>query len=144
MLFIMLLFLTGCGNKKAITTNDFINVTESNGYKIIDAKDQFDYDYIKEATIAVKDEYKMEFYVLDSKNSAIKMFDNNKSIFESYKMGLSKEASTDFGNSSTYSLSSNGYYMYLSRVDNTLLFIRVKDIYKDSVKTIINNMTRRV
>lgn len=61
MMFIMLLFLTGCGNKKAITTKDFINITESNGYKIVDAKDQFDYDYIKGATVAIKVEYQIEF-----------------------------------------------------------------------------------
>lgn len=70
----------------------------------------------------------------------MKMFDNNKSIFESYKIGLSAEKSTSFKNNSTYSLSSDGYYMYLSRVENTLLYIRVKDIYKDKVKTIVDKL----
>lgn len=140
MFFIVLMILTGCGSKKAITTKEFINITENNGYVIVDAKDQFDYDYIKEATIAKEDDYQLEFYVLDNISNANGMFEHNKSIFESYKDGISAETSTNIGNYSTYSLQSGGYYMYLSRVDNTLLYIRVKGIYKDNVKNIVDKI----
>ena len=136
----VLIFLTGCVNKKAVTTNEFINVVKSNGYEVKDVKDQFNYDYIKEATLAINDDYQIEFYVLDNASNAKKMFESNKQIFESYKSGVSTEASSNVGNNSTFTLNSNGYYMYLSRIDNTLLYIRVESKYKDNVKSIVSKL----
>ena len=136
----VLIFLTGCVNKKAVTTNEFINVVKSNGYEVKDVKDQFNYDYIKEATLAINDDYQIEFYVLDNASNAKKMFESNKQIFESYKSGVSTEASSNVGNNSIFTLNSNGYYMYLSRIDNTLLYIRVESKYKDNVKSIVSKL----
>lgn len=139
-LFVMLLILTGCGNKTAITTSKFISLTESEGYTISDVKDQFDEDYLKEATVAMGDGYQIEFYVLDSEFNAKNMFKYNKKIFLNYKGGLTSEVSSEVGNYSTYSLQSDGYYMYLSRVDNTLIYVRVESKYKDNVKNTIDKL----
>ncbi len=49
-------------------------------------------------------------------------------------------ASYGFGNYDIYSLTSNGDFMYLCRIDNTLLYIDVEDIYKDEVKEIIDEL----
>ncbi len=135
-----LLMLTGCGNKKAITTHDFKNITEQSGFSTIDAKDQFDETSVVEATLAYNDDYKIEFYVLDSDADAKGMFEYNKNIFEGRKSGVSKYASTNIGNSSTYMLQSGGYYMYLSRIDNTLLYVSVLEKYKDSVREVIKDL----
>lgn len=141
LLFSMLLILTGCGNKKVITTDKFIDITEKNGFVTKDILDQFSNTDVLDATIAnYNSDFQLEFYVLDSTEGAKEMFLNNKNIFETYKGSVSKYSSTDIGNSSTYMLESSGYYMYLSRVDNTLLYVKVDDIYKERVKSIIKEL----
>ena len=140
--FLMLFALTGCGSKTAITTSDFKSKTENLGYTNIDVTSQYSsYDYIQEATVAQSsDGYQVEFYVLDDKGNATSMFNTNKSTFESYKGNSSSESSSSMGNYSSYTLTSSGYYMHLCRVDNTLLYVRVKDTYKDSVKNLIKEL----
>ena len=139
-LVLVLFMVSGCGNKKVITTREFKNITEQNGLSVLDAIDQFDSDVIKEATLAYNDDYKLEFYVLDSSDSAISMFNYNKNSFESKKSGVSSYLSTDLANYNIYMLQSGGYYMYLSRVDNTLLYVSVEDTFKESVKDIVKDL----
>lgn len=134
------LLLCGCGSKKAITTRDFKNITEQSGFSTMDVKDQFDSNVIVEGTLAYTDDYKLEFYVLDSSDSAKSMFEHNKSIFEGKKSGISSYVSTDLANYNTYMLQSGGYYMYLSRIDNTLLYVNVLDSYKDIIKEVVKDL----
>lgn len=139
---LILLGVTGCGNKKAISTSTFKSITEENNYITSDVTNQsISYEYVNEATVAQSSEgFQIEFYVLDSESNAINMFNTNKDIFESYKGNTSTETSSNIGNNTIYTLTSNGYYMHLCRVDNTLLYVRVLDSYKDSVKDIIKKI----
>lgn len=139
---LILLGVTGCGNKKAISTSTFKSITEENNYITSDVTNQYiSYEYVNEATVAQSSEgFQIEFYVLDSESNAINMFNTNKDIFESYKGNTSTETSSNIGNNTIYTLTSNGYYMHLCRVDNTLLYVRVLDSYKDSVKDIIKKI----
>ena len=57
-----------------------------------------------------------------------------------FYLNSSSESSSSMGNYSSYTLVSNGYYMHLCRVDNTLLYVKVSDTYKDSVKKLINEL----
>ena len=100
-----------------------------------------EYDFINEATVAASDDkWQVDFYVLDDSTQAKDMFNNNKSIFESYKGKNSLESSTALGNYENYSLTSSGYYMYICRVDNTLVYASVIDSYKDEVKEFIEKL----
>ena len=139
---LLILFITGCGNKKAITTADFISKAKELGYESSDVIPQYaSYGYIKEATVArSKDGYQAEFYVIEDKDHAVSMFNTNKSIFESYKGNTLAEASANLGNYSSYTLTSSGYYMHICRVDNTLLYVKVKEQYKDNIKKLINEL----
>ena len=138
----MLFVLTGCGNKNVITTNDFISKTEKLGYTTTNVIEQYaSYSYVKEATVAQSSEgYQVEFYTLDDEANATGMFNTNRSTFESYKGNSSSESSSSMGNYSSYTLTSSGYYMYLCRVENTLLYVKVNDTYKDSVKKLIKEL----
>lgn len=140
--FLMLFVLTGCGNKKAITAGDFKTKTEQLNYTTTNITSRYaSYNYIKEAIIAQNSAgYQVEFYVLDNVGNATSMFNTNKTTFESYKGSVSTESSTNIGNYSSYTLTSSGYYMHLCRVDNTLLYIKVKETYKDSVKSLIKQL----
>ena len=52
----------------------------------------------------------------------------------------SKEVSNSSGNFTTYSLTDNGYYIYLCKVDDTLLYTRVKEEYKEEVDKFIQEL----
>ena len=138
----LLVCLTGCGNKNMISKDDFITKAENNDLVVTDATNQYSsYGYITSATIAQhSDGWQIEFYVLDDAANAQSMFNTNKTNFENSKGGTATETSASMGNYSTYGLTSNGYYMYVSRVDNTLLYVRVKDTYKDKVKDVIKDL----
>ena len=140
--FLMLFALTGCGKKTAITTSTFKSKTESLGYTTADVTSQYaSYGYVQEATIAQSsDGYQVEFYVLNDAANATSMFNTNKATFESYKGNSSAESSSNMDNYSIYTLTSSGYYMHLCRVDNTLLYVRVNDSYKDSVQSLIKEL----
>ncbi len=142
MCLVSLFGLTGCGNKTEITTDQFKSKVESNGLLTTDVTTQYsEYEYVKEATVALKEgEYQIEFYVLDNEANATSMFNTNKTIFETYKGNASKETSSSVGNYSKYTLQSNDLYMYLCRVKNTLLYIKVDDKYKDDVKNIVKDL----
>ena len=140
--FVMIFALTGCGNKKVLSTADFKEKVENLGYTTKDVSVLLStYRHVSEATVAKKsDSYQVEFYVLIDEENAKTMFNTNKAIFESYKSNISKESTATLGNYSSYTLTSGGYYMYLCRVDNTLLYLRVKDTYKEDVKLLVEEL----
>ncbi len=139
--FLMIFALTGCLSKTAITTSEFKTKAENLGYTTTDIISQYaSYGYIKEATVAQSEGYQVEFYVLDDASNATSMFNTNKEDFESYMGNSSSESTVNIGNYSSYTLTSSDYYMHLCRVDNTLLYVKVKDTYKDSVKTLIEDL----
>ena len=140
---IMALFtLTGCENKDVISKDDFISEAKKNDLITVDVTSQYSsYEYIKSATIAKNsNEWQIEFYVLDDADNAKSMFNTNKNIFENSKDNNSAELSKNMGNYSIYELISDGYFMYISRVENTLLYVKVKTTYKDTVKAIIKEL----
>ena len=141
-LVMMMFTLTGCGSKNALTTDNFKTISKNNSYAIIDVISQYEvYNYVTEATVAQSsDGWQVEFYVLSDNAYATGMFNNNKSIFEGYKGSSAVESSSSMGNYETYSLTSDGYYMYLCRVDNTLFYARVEDTYKDAVKNFVEEL----
>ena len=139
---LLLLSLTGCIKKTAITTEEFKSIAKENNLTISDATKQYsNYGTIKQATIAsITNEWQVEFYVLTNEAEATSMFNTNKIDFESYKGNTSSENSLNLKNSSLYSLTSSGYYMYVRRIDNTLVYAKVAKEYKDTVKAFIKKL----
>ena len=142
-LFVGVLFLfAGCGKKTVATDADFRKVFQESGYVIYDATEQFAATGVVESASIAQDTtgHQVEFYVLKSESDAISMFNTNKSTFESYKGNSSSESSANMSNYSTYTLTSSGYYMHLCRVDNTLIYVRVKDDFKKDVQAVIKKL----
>lgn len=138
----IILLLAGCSNKTAITNEQFINASKHHNFIVTDVLDQYSsYGYFESATVAQSNEgWQVEFYVLEDDAYATSMFNTNKSLFESYKGNFSSESSYNMNNHSTYSLTSSGYYMYICRINNTLVYAKVQDIYKDSVQQFIERL----
>ncbi len=138
----ILFLLTACGNKTAIATSKFASTMEKKGYTITDVSSQYStYKYINEATVAQSpDGWQIEFYVLDNNANTKGMFNTNQKTFEAYKESSSAESSVNLGNYSTYTLTSAGYYMYLCRVDNTLLYVKVASEFKNTIKDLVKEL----
>ena len=139
-LVVLLLFtLTGCGKKNVATGEDFKSLFEEKGYTIYDVTSQFSsLGVIESATIAQSNNgYQVEFYVLKDQGEAVAMFNTNSATFETYKGNTSSGTTSSANNYSTYSLTSSGYYMYLCQVDNTLLYVKIPDAYKNEVKKVV-------
>ena len=129
--------------KTSITASDFYTIMSQKGYNVQDANSQFsDYNYIKQVYLAASKDYsyQIEFYELLDDSYATSFYNNNKSIFESSKGNVSAETSVGLKNYSKYTLSSNGKYMVVSRIDNTVIYVNVEDNYKDTVKSILDEL----
>jgi len=141
---VLLIVLTGCStNKTAIAISDFEEKMKGKGYTIQDATQQFsEYDYVKRVSLALSDDlsYQIEFYELADEDSAVSFFNNNKAIFENSKGSGSSETSTSMGNNSKYTLTTNGKYKVVSRIDNTVIYLNVDEEYKDTVKDLLEEL----
>lgn len=142
-LFISIFMLTGCGNKKAITSEDYKNKMEEKKYSVQESTSQFsDYDYVKKVYIALNSDrtYQIEFYELSDVDNAVSFFNNNKTIFENSKSNDAVETSVSMGNNSKYTLTTNGRYKVVSRIDNTVIYLDVTEQYKNDVQSILKSL----
>ena len=141
-LIMMAFMVSGC-SKKAITAETFEIKMESKGYDVEDVTSQYSSQIdIKKGYVAIDEdgEYQIEFYELGDNDTAISMYDNNKSVFESSKGSVSSEASVSGSNFSKYSLSTGGKYKVICRVDNTLIYLNVPSSKKDEVKKVLDSL----
>lgn len=138
----IIILLTGCKNKKAINSNDFKEKATSNNYIVSDITSQFKKSKIVENAVTANKlgAWVVEFYTLKNDSNAKYMFNYNKEKASSEKVKNSKEVSSSSGNFSTYSLTNNGYYIYICKVDNTLLYTKVNEQYKDEVNKFIQEL----
>ncbi len=128
--------------KTPISANTFNTTMASKGYVMTNTTSQFSQyeNYMSESYVAQKPGYQIEFYQLSNEENAISMYNTNKAKFESQKTNSSASATASMNNYSTYSLTTNGKYKYLSRIDNTLVYIDVDESYKDVVKDIMKEI----
>lgn len=141
--FTILFTVTGCGNKTAISSDDFKSRMEQKGFSVQEATSQFsEHDYVEKVYIALSDDskYQIEFYELSDADKASSFFNNNKELFEDSKSSSSSETSVNLGNNSKYTLTTNGKYKVVSRIDNTVIYLDVADNYKSNIKDILKDL----
>ena len=139
----MTLFVSLNKEKTSITAENFYTTMSQKGYNVQDANSQFsDYDYITQVYIAISEDYsyQIEFYELSDDAYATSFYNTNKSIFESSKGNAATESNVELMIYSKYTLSSNGKYMVVSRIDNTVIYVNVDDSYRDTVKSILDEL----
>lgn len=132
--------LTACGSQKAITGDDFLDKMEAKGYEVFDISDQYSADIIYQALIAQKDDYQIEFYDLMSTDDAISAFDYNKSDFESLQGAYTKNTNVEFKNGARYTLTIDGSYKLISRIDNTFIYLDIPEEYKNEVVKVLKEL----
>ncbi len=139
---VVIFFVVIDKEKEYMSADEFYEEMEDEGYVMVDITAQYASYGIDEAYLAVKpnQEYQIEFYELSSISKAESMFESNKENFKDRAGSKRVTSSYGFGNYDIYSLTSNGDFMYLCRIDNTLLYIDVDDSYKNEVKEIIDEL----
>lgn len=140
--FICLFVITGCGNKKALTKEEFKTLMEKENFKVEDSSSKMsEFDYIDKLYIAYNDDsYQIEFYELIDEDSAITFFNNNKESFENSKSSNSYESSVSKNNSDKYTLLTNNKYKVISRIDNTAIFVNVDKSFQDEVDSLLEKL----
>ena len=139
---LLLLFtVTGCFNKKSITTEEFTKLAEKNELFVTDVKSQFvDFDYVREATVAVSPEgWQIEFYVLSDTFNAQEMYTKNKNRFEK-EDGIKSKSTLNLGNRTKYTQQTDSSYKILSRIDNTLIYVSESKEHKDKINKFVKEI----
>lgn len=142
---IFCLILTGCGNSKkeltATTIEEFNLAASKNNFTTEDNMEKYkDISYIKEASIAKTDDISIELIVYDNEESAKNVQEAQIEKFKSRKSTGASKVQEKGLNYYKYKYISNGYYSYIIRVDNTLVFCDIPLTEKDKVEKIINDI----
>lgn len=142
LLLAFIVLFTGCSKKKAITGDTFKSKAEANGYTVTDVHEQYaSYGYIKEAYVASSnDGYQIEFYVLNDSDYAKSMFETNKAIIENANGNNKMKTEVNLSNYSKYSVTTSTTYGYLSRIDNTLIYVNTSKDNKSNVSKFIKQI----
>ena len=148
---IILLVIVGIGlivfnslnvEKQPLTADMFLARLQSKGYKMTDTTSQFAQygSLMTKSYAAQKSGYQIEFYQLSNEENAIMMYNTNKAKFESQKTNASTSTTAGMNNYAKFSLTTNGKYKYVSRIDNTLVYLDVEETYKGEVKDIMKEI----
>lgn len=139
---VLVVFSTLNKEKVSMSADTFNTKMAEKGYIMTDTTSQFAQygNYMSKSYAAQKTGYQIEFYELSSEENAISMYNTNKTKFESQKSNASASSTASMNNYSTYSLTTNGKYKYISRIDNTLVYIDVAESYKDIVKDLMKEI----
>ena len=143
LIILSVIVITGCGNKKAIDSDKFKKIMTDMDFQVVDAKYLFsEYDQVKEVYVALEKDrnYQIEFYVLDTDDSATDFYNTNKTIFEDSKGSTSSYKTVNLGNVSKYTLTTDGQYKIISRIGNTAVFVSEDIKYKDDINKILKKL----
>lgn len=128
--------------KTPITADTFSTIMKEKGYAVNETTGLFAQygNYISKSYAAQKAGYQIEFYELSSEENAIEMYNTNKEKFDAQKTNDSNPTIVSEDNYTTYSLNANRKYKYLSKINNTLIYIDVDDAYENTVKELIKEI----
>ena len=137
-LLLIVILLCSCKRNGIISEKEFTKIAKNHKLTVVDVKDQFeDKKQVKEAYVADSGKnYQIEYYILDTENNAKKMYETNKEDFKSLKSKKDKETEKEY----YYTTTTNDYYMYLSKIENSVLYIKVPIKFKEEAKKIIREL----
>ncbi len=142
--------LAGCGDKTAVTSNEFSATMETNGYEVVTDADGIydpwaDSGYTDDTVYAVAPDggYTICFYDMPDAatgSSATVLYNSVQQTYESYKGNSSSEKNVSAGNHSKYTLTSGGYYYAVSRIDDTVVFVSANSDYKSEINDALDSI----
>ncbi|MBU3113996.1 hypothetical protein [Clostridium lacusfryxellense] len=142
LIFGMLLLLSSCSKREAITADDFKSSMEGLEYTLTDATSQFDAGLVESVQLAEKDTCKIEFYVVESTAQAQNAYKTNKENIEKAEKlsSTSSHKSVSLKNYGYYKATTGDLYYVISRIDKTFIYAAIPLKYKDKASDIISDL----
>ena len=138
---IVMLIVSLNKEKVSITATEFASFMEDKDYLVQEVTNQFvQAAGIKKGYVAGNSDFKIEFYELVNDEQAISMYNTNKAKFETMETGNYIRTHKEINNYGTYTLKVNGTYKYLSRIDNTFVYVDVLEKYEDVVEDLMDEI----
>lgn len=134
--------LTGCNNKKALNANDFVDLVEQNNYITTNIINDFNnYPQIKSAFIIQNKDmtYQIEYYELDTVENTKTFYEGNIKVFKQQE-NIKKKNKVETDNYQKYTQETDTVYSFISRIDNTIIYLTVDMKYKDEVNKLIEKI----
>lgn len=125
-----------------IDEDKFSKIMTNNGLEIYDATSQFGENYVKSASVAYNKSanYQIEFIIFSDSESSKNAFNLNKTTFKRVKGNQDEEISKSNDKTSKYILTTSDRYMYISRKENTLLYLSVDGSYKQEISNLVKKL----
>lgn len=141
-LFLIIISISGC-NKRNINMDKFTKIMKKNGYSVSNITDKYkSISQLKEAATSINEseKWQIDFYILDSNESAEKIYNNNVDTFKYLKNDDDKETIKTDKNFSRYSLISDNSYGVVAIIDNTMVYVSASNSSKDKVDNILKEI----
>lgn len=134
--------LSGCraATAKPMATETFNEKMSELGYEVIDGKEYLADDTVEESSFAMKPEYQIEFFQFVDSSSAYDFFASQKDIYESMDGIKNMEQSVSINNKTSYSVVTNGQFILLSRIDDTLICTMAPEDKRGEIKEVLKNL----
>lgn len=132
---LLMVLVMGCSDKTPVTVDEFKQTMEKAGYTIHDASSQFK-EEAQSVTVAIKDGYQVEFFVLKSEEGTAASFASNKNRLEPLEGGNVKTSVTT-SNYNSYNLTTKDQFYGVYRVGHTMIYLRVPKEQKDAVTGLV-------
>lgn len=140
--FLIIITLSGC-DKKNINMDKFTEIMKKNGYSVSNITDKYkSISQLKEAATSINesDKWQIDFYVLDSNESALKIYNNNVDTFKFLKNDKDKEIVKTDKNYSKYILITNNSYGVIAINNNTIIYISANSKAKDKIDKLLREI----
>lgn len=136
----ILISVGGAGAKEPIGADEFEAKALAGGYTVQIGESDKDRQNVYIAHDP-KDGYQIVFYSFDGSASAQAFYRSKKSDFESIASGDDySTSSTSTSDREKYSASGKGRYMYVARIENTVVLVNVKADHKQEVKAFVKEL----
>jgi len=143
LIFVLLLMvcgICGCGSKEVLTVESFNGIMIEKGFHISDVTEHVKADYVEAISLAIAEDYQIEFYVFSDSESAASVFEQNRSVFEEKSEEKGIQITKNLSNYSFFSMQEGGVYRLVARIDNTMLYVVADDVHKKEIVELIKEL----
>ena len=132
---------SGCvaSEKTPVSTESFLSEMKKIGFEAHDIKEKYaDADHVLEVYVCVNQKvgFQIEFYRFNSEDTAKRIFAGNKKETEDNAGSKSSYSSVVIGNYGKFRQTSNGEYIVISQIADTLIYIKAPE----GNKVVVNNI----
>ena len=142
-IFVLSLFVfTACDTSKAaLTAEQFSEQMSQLGYETADATEQFSKEEaVQSVTLAMNENYQIEFFVFSSNDIAASSFKTNKTDFEEIESNSSSYKSISGNNYIYYYRTTDDLFCLVSQVENTMIYVLTDKTHAKEIKETVKNL----